>query len=65
MNAMHFLLSLIKSMALRSCVYINSYNDYPLLHKFLELVRNFYTLFNSQIVGIEEKLIEYTCSHTS
>lgn len=42
------------------------YNDYPLLHKFLELVRNFYLLFNSQqIVGIEEKLIEYTCSHTS
>lgn len=66
MNAMHFLLSLIKSMALRSCVYINSYNDYPLLHKFLELVRNFYMLFNSQqIVGIEEKLIEYICSHTS
>lgn len=57
---MHFLFSLIKSMALRSCVYINSYNDYPLLHKFLELVKNFYLLFNSQqIVGIVEELIGY------
>lgn len=42
------------------------YNDYPLLHTFLELVTSFYLPFNSQqIVGIEEKLTEYTCSHTS
>lgn len=34
-------------------------NDYPLLHKLLELVRKFHLLFNSeQTVGTEEKLIE-------
>lgn len=36
-------------------------NNYPLLHEFLELVKNFHWLFNSQqILGTEERFIEYT-----